>query len=132
MRKEITINGTINTTPLTTIDFAVDTTDMNFGSPPAGESSDPVQKTLDITGEGTINIKIGSTDWISVDSSKIMPGGTTSVAVDSGAYVPVVVAEEVSLGNFVQGTYTLSFIVTPPIDIDLNTYTQKIVVIGEY
>jgi len=60
-----------------------------------------------------------------------MAGNNTEVSLDSGAFVPVIVAGEVLLGNLIAGKYTLNFRVTPPTNIDLNIYDQGIVVIGE-
>ena len=130
-RKEFTIQGTVNTTPAPTdMDISVDVSDMDFGSPAAGETSIVVSRTLTLTGTtGTVCVKVGATDWIASD--KVMAGNTTKVSVDSGKYIPLVVAGEVLLGNFGEGTYILNFRVTPPTDIDLNTYSQTVVVIGE-
>lgn len=130
-RIEFVITGTVSTTPITTeMSMEVDVNDMDFGSPSAGESSVVVSRILTIIGTpGTVSVKVGITDWIGRE--KVMAGSTTEVALNAGDYIPLVVAEEVSLGNLAAGEYTLNFRVTPPTDIDLNTYIQKIVVIGE-
>lgn len=130
-RKEFNIQGIVNTTPAPTdMDVSVDVSDMDFGSPAAGELSDVVSRIVTITGTaGTVALSIGATDWVASD--KIMAGNNTEVSLDAGALVPVIVAGEVLLGNLVAGEYTLNFRVTPPTNIDLNTYTQEIVVIGE-
>ena len=130
-RKEFNIQGTVNTTPAPTdMDISVDVSGMDFGSPAAGELSDVVSRIVTITGTaGTVALSIGATDWVAND--KVMAGNNTEVSLDSGAFVPVIVAGEVLLGNLVAGEYTLNFRVTPPTNIDLNTYDQEIIVIGE-
>lgn len=130
-RKEFNIQGTVKTTPAPTdMDFSVDVSDMDFGSPAAGVLSDVVSRPVTITGTaGTVALSIGATDWVAND--KVMAGNNTEVSLDSGAFVPVIVAGEVLLGNLVAGEYTLNFRMTPPTNIDLNDYTQQIVVIGE-
>lgn len=130
-RKEFNIQGTVNTTPAPTdMDISVDVSNMDFGSPAAGELSNVVSRIVTVTGTaGTVALSIGATDWVAPD--KIMAGNNTEVSLDAGAFVPVIVAGEVLLGNLVAGEYTLKFRVTPPTNIDLNTYTQGIVVIGE-
>ena len=130
-RREFIIHGTVKTMPAPTdMDISVDVSDMDFGSPDAGVTSAVVSRVLTVSGtSGTVEISIGATDWVS--ESKVMVGSTTEVSVDSGEYVSVIVAGEVLLGDFTKGEYTLNFRVTPPTDIDLNEYTQKVVVIGE-
>lgn len=130
-RKEFNIQGTVNTTPAPTdMDVSVDVSDMDFGSPAAGKLSDVVSRIATVTGTaGTVALSIGATDWVAND--KVMAGNNTEVSLDAGAFVPVIVAGEVLLGNLVAGEYTLNFRVTPPTNIDLNTYDQEIVVIGE-
>lgn len=130
-RIEFTIQGTVKTTPEPTeMVMDVDVSDMDFGSPAAGKPSVVVSRVLTITGtSGTVNVKVGATDWVAEE--QIMPGSTTEVALDAGEYIPLIVAGEVPLGDLSEGTYTLNFRATPPGDIDLNTYTQKVIVIGE-
>ena len=130
-RKEFTIQGTVNTTPAPTdMDISVDVSNMDFGAPAAGELSNVVSREVTITGTaGTVALSVGATDWVATD--KVMAGNNTEVSLDAGAFVPVIVAGEVLLGNLVAGEYTLNFRVTPPTNIDLNTYDQQIVVIGE-
>lgn len=130
-RKEFNIQGTVNTTPaLVPMGLSVDVSNMDFGSPLAGQSSVVVSRVMTITGNaGVVAIRIGGTDWVALD--KTMAGSVTEVSVGSSVYQPVDVAQEVLLGEFAEGEYILNFKVTPPNDIDLNTYTQNIVVIGE-
>ena len=130
-RKEFNIQGTVKTTPAPTeMDMSVDVRDMDFGSPDAGEYSVVVSRELVVSGtSGTVKVSIGATDWVS--ETKVMAGSTTDVSVDSGEYTSLIVAGEVLLGDLTEGTYTLNFRVTPPTNIDLNTYSQTVVVIGE-
>lgn len=130
-RKEFSITGTVKTVPMETeMDIVVDTTNMDFGSPAAGQASQVVSRTMTITGNtGVVRVSVGATDWVATD--RTMAGNVTEVSVGSGEYVPLVVAGEVMLGEFAEGAHMLNFRVTPPGDIDLNTYEQKIVVIGE-
>ena len=68
-----------------------DVSNMDFGSPAAGELSDVVSRIVTITGTaGTVAMSIGATDWVASD--KVMAGNNTEVSLDAGAFVPVIVA----------------------------------------
>ena len=131
-RKEIVLTGVVKTTPLVTpMDISVDgLPNLSIGSPRPGQKSVIITRNVVITGNsGAVTVSVGATDWVA--DEQFMPGNITEVAIGSDDFVPLIVASEVVLGNFIEGAYILSFRVTPPVDIDLNEYTQQIVVIGE-